>query len=165
MMLRTAGEAVPALAGQLAAMGYGIVDAVGAELDPVPTAIGGSRVIDLALVSAGLSTWPELPGLAVRLRGTWPRLPLVCLPEAAPVPGLPALTPDMSLPEICERLDELVLSAAQVRAEAESLRRRASALAAQVRRGRMGLGDAVADARRLLTEARRLSGRGGPEDS
>ncbi len=47
MMLREAGEAVPPLAGQLAAKGYGIVDAVVTELDPVPAAIDGG----------GWSTW------------------------------------------------------------------------------------------------------------
>lgn len=158
MMLRNAGEALPPLAGQLAAKGYGIVDVVGTALDPVPAAIDGGRVVDLALVSAGLSVSPDLPDIAARLRVAWPRLPLVCLPEAASVPGLPALSRDMSLSEICERLDELVLAAAGMREEARRLRWMATGLAAQVREARLALGDAVADARRLLAEARALSG-------
>ena len=164
MLLREAGEAVPPLAGQLAAEGYGIVDAVGTALEPVPAAIDGGCVVDLALVSPGLSVSPDLPDIAARLRAAWPRLPLVCLPEAAPVPGLPALSEGMSLSEICERLDELVLAAAEMRDEARRLRWMAGGLAAQVRQARLGLGDAVADARRLLAAARRLPGRGEPDD-
>lgn len=164
MMLRDAGEAVPPLAGQLAAKGYGIVDAVGTELDPVPAAIAGGWVVDLALVSPGLSASPELPGIAARLRVAWPRLPLVCLPEAAAVPGLPSLSRDMSLSEICERLDDLMLAAAEMRAEAERLHWMATGFAARVRQARLGLGHAVADAQRLLAEVRRLPGKGGPDD-
>lgn len=164
MMLREAGEAVPPLAGQLAAKGYGIVDAVVTELDPVPAAIDGGWVVDLALVSAGLSVSPDLPDIAARLRVAWPRLPLVCVPEAVSVPGLPALSGDMSLSEICERLDELVLATVVMREDARRLRWRATGLTAQVRQARLGLGDAVAEARRLLAEAGRLPGRRGPED-
>lgn len=164
MMLREAGEAVPPLAGQLAAKGYGIVDAVVTELDPVPAAIDGGWVVDLALVSAGLSVSRDLPDIAARLRAAWPRLPLVCVPEAVSVPGLPALSGDMSLSEICERLDELVLATVEMREDARRLRWRATGLAAQVRQARLGLGDAVAEARRLLAEAGRLPGRRGPED-
>lgn len=165
MMLRSAGEAVPALAGRLAAKGYGIVDAVGTELDPVPSAIGGHRVIDLALVSAGLCASPDLPAVAARLRVARPRLPLVCLPEATPVPGLHVLSRDLSLSAICERLDALVLAAAQGRAEAERLRGMAADLTVQVRQARLGLAEAVAEARRLVAEARPLSGTGGPDGS
>lgn len=164
MMLREAGEALPPLAGQLAAKGYGIVDVVGTALDPVPAAIDDGQVVDLALVSAGLSVSPDLPGIAARLRAAWPRLPLVCLPDSASVPGLPALSRDMSLSEICERLDELVLAAFGMREEARRLRWMATGLAAQVREARLGLGDAVADSRRLLAEARAFPGRGDPND-
>lgn len=158
MMLRTTGEAVPDLVGQLAAKGYGIVDAVGPEFDPEP------RVIDLALVSAGLSASTELPTVVTRLRAAWPHLPLVCLPGAAPVPGLPALSRTANLSEICERLDEIVLAAAQTRAEARRLRQAGEGLTARVRQARIGLTDAVAEARRLLAEARQLTAKGRPGD-
>ncbi|WP_156312072.1 hypothetical protein [Methylobacterium platani] len=163
MLLRTADEAVPPLAGSLAAKGYGIVDAGGGELPAGPLQ-AGTRVVDLALVSAGLSASPDLPGVATRLRAVWPRLPLVGLPGAAPASGLPVLPGDLSLPEICERLDEIVLAAAQSRADAAALRRTSLGLVAQLRQARLGLTDAVADARRLLAEARRLSARDRPGD-
>jgi hypothetical protein len=156
MVLRTADEVVPMLAGHLAAKGYGVLDAVGAAVCAAPPG-SGFRVIDLALVSAGLSASPTLPEVAGRLRKAWPRLPLVGLPGTVPVPGLPALPDGLSLPEICERLDEIMLATARNRVEAARLRRSGEGLAAQVRQARLGLADAVADARRLLAEARRLS--------
>ena len=162
MMLRTAGEAVPALAGQLAAKGYSVVDAVGPEIGAVPAG-AEPRVIDLGLVSAGLSTSRDLPAVTVRLRAAWPHLPLVCLPGVPPVPGLPALSRNLSLSEICERLDEIVLAAARTRADAEGLRWTGKGLVARVRQTRLGLTDAVLEARRLLTEARHLTARGRSE--
>ncbi|TNC15883.1 hypothetical protein FF100_01045 [Methylobacterium terricola] len=163
MMLRTTGEAVPPLAWELAAKGYGIVDAVGPDFGtrlPGP----GPRVIDLALVSAGLSLSPELPTVVARLRAAWPHLPLVCLPGAAPVPGLPVLSRTSSLSEICERLDEIVLASAQARTEARQLRQAGESLTARVRQARLGLTDAVVEARRLLVEARHLTAKNRPED-
>lgn len=162
MLLRSAGEAVPVLAGQLAAKGYGVVDAVGPDFRAAPPG-PGAQVIDLALVSAGLSASSELPAITVRLRATWPHLPLVCLPGAAPVPGLPALPRTLSLSEICERLDEIVLASAQIRAEARRLRQAGEGLAVRVRQARLGLTDAVLDARRLLVEARHLAAKGRSE--
>ncbi|TGD95327.1 hypothetical protein EU555_28305 [Methylobacterium nonmethylotrophicum] len=145
------------LAGQLAAKGYGVIDAVGPELSPALTAPGiGLPVVDLALVSADLSASPDLPEIAARLRAAWPRVPVV---------RLPTLARDRSLDEICEQLDEIVLAVVQSRADAERLRDEAQGLAAQVRRARAGLDDAVADARRLMSEARHLSDRGRPGKS
>jgi hypothetical protein len=159
LMLRTAGEAVAPLAGQLAAKGYDVVDAVGADLSPALTAPGfGLPVVDMALVSAGLSASPDLPGIAARLRESWPGLTLVRLPDAGPGFDLPALPGDLSLDEICEQLDEIVLETARIRTDADRLRREAHALTIQVRRTRGGLEDAVADARRLLAEARQPAG-------
>ncbi|MFH6783967.1 MULTISPECIES: hypothetical protein [Methylobacterium] len=160
-MLRSAGEAVPALAGQLAAKGCGGVDAVGPDLRADPPG-PGIRVIDLALVSASLSASPELPAIVVRLRATWPHVPLVCLPGAAPAPGLPTLSRTLSLSELCERLDEIVMAAAQTRAESQRLRHAGEGLAARVREARLALAlaDVVPDTRRLLVEARHLTAKG-----
>ncbi|AWN46747.1 hypothetical protein DK419_10840 [Methylobacterium terrae] len=56
-----------------------------------------------------------------------------------------------------------MLATAQGHVDAERLRRMGEGLTAQVRQARLGLEEAVADARRLLAEARRLAARRPPD--
>ncbi len=116
-------------------------------------------MVDLALVSAGLSVSPDLPDIAARLRVAWPRLPLVCVPEAVSVPGLPALSGDMSLSEICERLDELVLATVEMREDARRLRWRATGLAARC--GRHASASGMPSPRRAASSPRPGASPGG----
>ncbi|MBY0299674.1 MAG: hypothetical protein K2X71_27175 [Methylobacterium sp.] len=124
MLLRTADEAVPRLAGLLKAKGYGVLSVIGTGMSPILTMPGiGLPVLDLALVSGALRRSPALPGIAARLRGAWPGLPIVALPDgplavreaASPYQGCPDLAAGASLDDLCAHLDAVMLAAAERR--------------------------------------------------
>ncbi|WP_407528944.1 hypothetical protein [Methylobacterium oryzisoli] len=124
MLLRTADEAVPRLAGLLKAKGYGVLSVIGPRMSPVLTMPGiGLPVLDLALVSGALRRSPALPGIAARLRGAWPGLPIVAIPDgplavreaSSPYQDCPDLAAGASLDELCAHLDAVMLDAAERR--------------------------------------------------